>query len=148
MNDIILRSFIEADLPAILAIEESSFSSPWTRTAFLYELQNPHSRLTVAEREGEVVGYICCWDVADEVQILNVAVHPHFRRQGIADLLLRSALEDGQRSGVQSANLEVRGSNLPAIQLYKKLGFRQVGMRRGYYADGEDALLMILVFSP
>jgi ribosomal-protein-alanine N-acetyltransferase len=148
MGEIILRPFSEADLTTVLVIEESSFSSPWTKASFVHELQSPHSRLTVAERAGVVVGYICCWHVADEVQILNVAVHPGHRRQGIADFLLRSALAVGRQQGAQSANLEVRRSNLSAIQLYKKFGFREVAVRRGYYADGEDALILVSDFSP
>ena len=82
------------------------------------------------------------------MQILNIAVHASYRRQGVAELLLHHALEVGQQRGAQSANLEVRRSNLPALQLYKKFGFREVAVRRGYYADGEDALLMVRTFSP
>ncbi len=146
MNEIILRPLVEADLPAVLTIEESSFSSPWTRAAFVHELQSLHSCFTIAERVGVVLGYLCSWHVADEVQILNVAVETHSRRQGIAERLLRHVLEVGQRKGARSANLEVRRGNLPARQLYEKLGFREVAVRRGYYADGEDALLMVCHF--
>jgi ribosomal-protein-alanine N-acetyltransferase len=146
MNEINIRPLRETDLSAVLAIEEASFASPWTRAAFVRELQSPHSRLTVAECRGEVVGYVCCWDVVDEVQILDVAVHPDSRRQGIAALLLDSVLTVGRQRGAQSANLEVRRGNLPAIRLYQKFGFREVAVRRRYYADGEDALLMVAVF--
>ena len=148
MNDIILRPLAEADLPAVLMIEESSFSSPWTRAGFVHELQNPHSYSTIAERAGEVLGYLCSWHVADEVQILNIAVQTNSRRQGVAERLLRHVLEAGQRRGAQSANLEVRRGNLPARQLYEKFGFREVAVRRGYYADGEDALLMVCPLLP
>ena len=148
MNEIILRPLIEADLPAVLRIEESSFSSPWTRAAFVHELQSPHGCFTIAERAGVVVGYLCSWHVADEVQILNVAVEINSRRQGIAERLLRQMLEAGQGKGARSASLEVRRGNLPAKQLYEKLGFREVAVRRGYYADGEDALLMVCSFLP
>jgi len=147
MSEVILRPLTEADLTAVLVIEKSSFSAPWTKASFVHELQSSHSCLTVAEREGEVLGYLCCWYVADEVQILNIAVHVDHRRQGIAVLLLRSTLAVGRKQGAQSANLEVRRSNLPAIQLYKKLGFREVAVRQRYYADGEDALVMVSDFS-
>ena len=148
MSEIILRPLIEADLPAVLMIEESSFSSPWTRAAFVHELQSPHSCLTIAERAGNVLGYLCGWYVADEVQILNVAVQTNYRRQGVAERLLRYVLDVGQQKGAQSANLEVRRDNLPARQLYEKFGFREVAVRRGYYADGEDALLMVCPLFP
>lgn len=147
MTEILLRSLLEKDLPAVLAIEESSFLSPWTQASFLHELHSPHSQLMVAEQQGEVIGYVCCWYVADEVHILDIAVHPQSRRQGAGERLLQHALVVGQQKGAQSANLEVRRSNLPAIALYEKFGFRQVAVRRGYYTDGEDALLMVCQFS-
>lgn len=147
MTELLLRPLAEEDLPAVLAIEEASFLSPWTRSSFLHELSGLHSQLTVAERHGEIVGYLCCWHVADEVQILDIAVHPDFRQQGIGERLLRHAFVVGRRKGAQSANLEVRRSNLPAIALYKKLGFREAAIRQRYYANGEDALLMVCDFS-
>jgi ribosomal-protein-alanine N-acetyltransferase len=147
MTEIFLRALVEGDLPTVLAIEETSFLSPWTRTSFLHELHSPHSQLTAAEQEGKVIGYMCCWYVADEVHILNIAVCPESRRQGVGERLLRHALVVGQQKGAQSANLEVRRSNLSAIALYEKFGFRQVAVRRGYYTNGEDALLMVRHFS-
>lgn len=146
MTELLLRPLVEEDLPAVLAIEETSFLSPWTRSSFLHELSGPHSQLTVAERHGEIVGYLCCWHVADEVQILDIAVHPDFRRQGIGERLLRHAFVSGQRKGAQSANLEVRRGNLPAIALYKKFGFREAAIRQRYYTNGEDALIMVCDF--
>jgi ribosomal-protein-alanine N-acetyltransferase len=146
LNEIILRPLVEEDLAAVLAIEETAFASPWTRASFLQELQSSHSHLTVAERQGQVIGYVCCWHVADEVQILDIAVHPVCRRQGVGECLLRHALASGQHHGALSANLEVRCSNLAAIALYKKLGFCEAGVRPRYYADGEDALVMICRF--
>lgn len=147
IDDFVLRPLLEADLLAVLAIEETAFLSPWTHASFLHELQSPHSQLTVAERQGEVIGYLCCWYVADEVQILNIAVHPGWRHQGVGECLLRHALVAGQQKGAQSANLEVRRSNRPAIALYEKFGFREVAVRQRYYANGEDALLMVCVLS-
>ena len=143
MTDILLRPFAETDLPAVLVIEEASFFSPWTREAFLHELHSAHSRLTVAERRGEVVGYMCCWYVADEVQILDIAVHLEARRQGIGERLLCHALTIGRQKGARSAHLEVRRSNLPARALYEKLGFSVVAARQRYYSDSEDALVLL-----
>lgn len=147
MKETLLRPLAEDDLPAVLAIEEASFLSPWTRAAFLHELHSPHSQITVAERDGQIIGYLCCWYVADEVHILDIAVESASRQQGVGERLLRHALLVGQRQGAQSANLEVRWSNLPARALYKKFGFSEVAVRRRYYANGEDALLMLCPLS-
>jgi ribosomal-protein-alanine N-acetyltransferase len=148
MSEITLRLLVEADLSSVLAIEEASFPSPWSRTSFIHELQNPHSRLTIAEQRGQVIGYLCCWYVVDEIHILDVAVHPEHRRQGVGERLLSHAFIEGKARGALSAHLEVRRSNVAAIALYEKLGFRSVAVRRRYYRNGEDALLMVCSFSP
>jgi len=142
MDSIILRPMVEEDLSTVLAIEEASFLSPWMQASFVYELHNPHGTLTVAEHQEQVLGYLCCWYVADEVQILDIAVHPNYRRRRIGERLLRYALETGRQRGAQSAHLEVRCSNSSAIALYQKFGFAEIAVRRRYYANGEDALLM------
>jgi [ribosomal protein S18]-alanine N-acetyltransferase len=133
------------DLDEVLAIERASFTMPWSRGAFLYELQqNRVARCWVARGgEGEVVGYLCLWEVADEVHITNVAVRPDARCQGVASALLRSVLDDGRGRGFKIVVLEVRPSNHHALSLYESFGFRVVGRRHGYYYDtGEDALVM------
>ena len=133
------------DLDEVLAIERASFTMPWSRGAFLYELQqNRVARCWVARvGAGEVIGYLCLWEVADELHITNVAVRPETRRQGVARALLRSVMEDGRRRGFKMVVLEVRPSNGHALSLYESFGFRVVGRRHGYYYDtGEDALVM------
>jgi [ribosomal protein S18]-alanine N-acetyltransferase len=90
-----------------------------------------------------VVGYLCLWEVADEVHITNVAVRPDVRRHGIAKGLLRTVLDDARTRAFKIVVLEVRPSNEHALTLYESFGFRVVGRRRGYYYDtGEDALVM------
>ena len=132
------------DLDSVLAIERVSFSTPWSRGAFVYELnQNQVARSWVARASGEVVGYLCLWEVGPEVHITNLAVHPTWRRHGIARTLLGTILEDARRRGVTQALLEVRPSNTEARGLYERFGFRMIGRRKGYYPDtGEDALVM------
>jgi ribosomal-protein-alanine N-acetyltransferase len=133
------------DLDEVLAIERASFTMPWSRGAFLYELQqNRVARCWVVRvGAGEVIGYLCLWEVADELHITNVAVRPDTRRQGVARALLRSVMEDGRRRGFKMVVLEVRPSNRHALSLYESFGFRVVGRRHGYYYDtGEDALVM------
>jgi len=133
------------DLDEVLAIERASFSMPWSRGAFLYEMQqNRVARCWVARDEiTQVTGYLCLWEVADEIHITNVAVRPSLRRQGIARSLLRTVLEDARARRFKMVVLEVRPSNQHAVSLYESFGFRVVGRRRGYYYDtGEDALVM------
>lgn len=143
MGNTFLRPLVEADLPAVLAIEEASFLAPWSRASFVHELHNSHSRLTAAEQDGHVIGYLCCWYVVDEIHILDIAVHPAHRRHGVGARLLGHAMTEGKRQGACSANLEVRKSNLAAIALYERFGFQSVTVRARYYSDGEDALVMV-----
>ena len=135
---------LPADLADVLVIERASFSMPWSRGAFLYEIeQNQVARCWVGREDGRIVGYICLWDVADELHVTNVAVHPDARRRGIARALLESVFAHARAAGSRMVLLEVRPSNTEAIALYDSFGFHVVGRRRGYYYDsGEDALVM------
>jgi ribosomal-protein-alanine N-acetyltransferase len=133
------------DLDEVLAIERVSFTMPWSRGAFLYEMQqNRVARCWVArDDDGHVAGYLCLWEVADEVHITNVAVRPNARRRGIARALLSSVLDNARACAFKVVVLEVRPSNQHALTLYESFGFRVVGRRHGYYYDtGEDALVM------
>jgi [ribosomal protein S18]-alanine N-acetyltransferase len=133
------------DLDEVLAIERASFTMPWSRGAFLYEMQqNRVARCWVArDDDGHVAGYLCLWEVADEVHITNVAVRPSARRRGIARALLGSVLDNARARVFKVVVLEVRPSNQHALTLYESFGFRVVGRRHGYYYDtGEDALVM------
>jgi ribosomal-protein-alanine N-acetyltransferase len=141
-----------ADLDAVLQIECASFHTPWSRQAFLHELErNRVAALWVARAVGVgdasgaavVVGYLCLWAVADEVHVTNLAVHPEWRGGGVGRFLLGSLLAQHRAIGARRALLEVRPGNAEARRLYEGLGFREVGRRRGYYVDtGEDALIL------
>lgn len=137
-----LRLFVESDLPQVLEIEQASFPSPWKGEFFLKDLHHPHGWLWVAEKEGTIVGYLCGWLIADEGEILKVAVHPSYRRCGVGKSLAEEAIRVAGQHGVWTLHLEVRVSNASAIALYKLCGFHEVGSRRRYYENGEDALLM------
>jgi len=133
------------DLDQVMRIEEVSYSSPWSRAAFVRELQdNATADYIVAEiPEYGVVGYCGLWLLLDEAHVTNVAVHPDFRRRGIATELLRVAARRAVARGVASLTLEVRPSNGVARQLYTRLGFIARGRRKRYYSDtGEDAIIM------
>jgi ribosomal-protein-alanine N-acetyltransferase len=132
------------DLDEVLLIERASFSLPWSRGAFVYEMeQNQVARCLVVREEERVLGYICLWEVADELHVTNIAVHPAARRRGLARAMLAQVMDEARRRSTRIVVLEVRPSNVEARALYDSLGFRVVGRRRGYYYDtGEDALVM------
>ena len=137
-----LRQAFPADLPLLSALELKSQRHPWSAELFRGEFENPHSRIDLLALEGEVLGYICYHSLADEVSIINLATLPVFRRRGVARRLLWSALHASGQEPVERAFLEVRAGNHAALALYESLGFRVVGRRKGYYRDGEDALVM------
>jgi [ribosomal protein S18]-alanine N-acetyltransferase len=129
----------------ILAIEEASFSSPWTREMYLAELNNAGvSYFYLAKTPpGDAVGFCSFWHVLEELHINNLAVLPAYRRSHIGTALLQRVLQDGAGLGAMRATLEVRRSNEPARMLYEKFGFSVVGVRRGYYSHPtEDALVL------
>ena len=137
------------DLDEILAIERASFTNPWSREAFAYELrENRVAHLWVVRAPDDagrlqIVGYCCLWLIRDEAHVTNFAVHPTRRHQGIGRQLLGTLLEHYRQQGASRAALEVRVGNDEARRLYEGFGFRRVGLRKGYYFDtGEDALLM------
>ncbi|BDV43224.1 ribosomal-protein-alanine acetyltransferase [Geotalea uraniireducens] len=135
------------DLDEVIAIEAESFSRPWNRDHFAAELQSPHSfPLAARNADGRIAGYICPMLVHDEGEILDVAVAPGYRGQGIGRQLLQRALGDLRQRGAAVVMLEVRISNMPAIELYRRAGFSESGSRKRYYENGEDALLMTYHF--
>jgi [ribosomal protein S18]-alanine N-acetyltransferase len=140
---ILSRPMRPEDLPQVINIAHLSFSSPWSRSSFLQEFDNSFSRMLVVENNDQVTGYLCCWCVADEVHVLNVAVHPGYRRRGIARGLMEEILLEARKEKAKTVSLEVRKGNLAAVSLYHHLGFHQIGVRRRYYENGEDALLMV-----
>jgi ribosomal-protein-alanine N-acetyltransferase len=147
--DLALRRMAPRDLDQVLVIERS-FRAPWTRDMFLQELrQTDLSEALVAETGGRIAGYVLWWYVADEVHIVNVAVHESYRRNGVARRLLHEVFERARASGMSIATLEVRYSNAPAIHLYESLEFTKIAIRKSYYADnGEDALVMLKFLRP
>ena len=125
----------------IMAIESMSFASPWSEISFINEIKKPYSILLVGVAEIHVVGYIIAWLVAGEIHIANLAVHPEYRRHGIAEALVDQVMR--LCKGAVWIELEVRKSNRPARALYRKLGFQKIGLRKRYYeTEGEDALIM------
>ncbi len=143
-----LRPMRRSDLEGVLAIEQRVFPQPWSRGFFEKELAASQARCMVAFRaDGEsdrLVGYTVSWRVLDEVHVLNVAVHADHRGASIGRQLLEHVLDDGRATGARVVYLEVRAGNVPARRLYRRLGFRDLGVRRSYYGPGQDAIVMEL----
>lgn len=148
LDDISVCPMTERDLEQVLAIENDAFPLPWTRNHFLDELKSPHSFPLVALGQDVVVlGYVCSMHLLDEGHILDVAVRKDFCGRRVGRLLVETALRMCREKGADFVSLEVRPSNVAAISLYLRLGFAEVGRRKGYYENGEDALLMEYLFN-
>lgn len=132
----------EADLTSVLTIESASQAHPWTAQQFVDELNNEVSSINLYCCDGEPAAFLCSWLIAGELQIQNIAVAPGFRRRGIAVRLMQFVIERSRQDGLDAVWLEVRSGNHAAITLYRGLGFKTVDCRKGYYHDGEDALIM------
>lgn len=137
------------DLDRVVEIEKDGFRHPWSRDLLERELSHAWSTVLLATEDagrGEVIlGFIVFWLVHDEVHVLNIATALEARRRGIGRALMEAAAEAGRGRSATLATLEVRRSNLPAIALYRALGYRQIGVRPNYYTDeGEDAIVMLL----
>jgi ribosomal-protein-alanine N-acetyltransferase len=159
----IVQPMTLADLDQVMAIEQLSFSAPWSRRAYEYEItQNEYSTMLVARatpplkrgmpgllhrlgilRSSPALGYAGAWLLVDEIHLSTIAVHPQWRGWGLGELLLLTVLERGGQQGARRATLEVRVSNVAAQGLYHKYGFEIVASQRRYYADNnEDAYIM------
>jgi len=138
-----LRPLVYADLPSVLAIERRSFATPWSLAMFVLELSKPSGICIAAAGRDGLAGYLVCSRYADVWHLMNVAVDPDRRREGIASDLLGRLFE--QVGAGARLTLEVRTSNSGAIEMYRGFGFEVAGERRRYYQDtGEDALIMWL----
>ncbi len=133
----------EQDLDQVLQIEHATFPNPWRRSFFLSDIHRPDGLCIVAENESRVVGYLIAWGRI-EVHIANIAVAAEWRNQGIGTTLMQEALNFAHRQQAESVFLEVRVSNTGAQRFYRRFGFVPTYVRRGYYENGEDALIMEL----
>lgn len=133
------------DVKAVHAIELATFPTPWTLDSFYYEMtENQYAHYLIAENEaGEIIGFCGVWLVIDAAQITNVAVVESVRGQGVGEGLMREAMRVAKEANMDVMSLEVRVTNTVAQNLYRKLGFLDGGIRKGYYSDNqEDALVM------
>ncbi len=141
-----IREMKESDLEEVLAIERVSFADPWSRRLFKETLQFPHSvNFVLQGAAGAVLGYINFYLIGEEGHLLNLAIHPNWRKKGLAAQLLDHAIGFLKLKHAAHFFLEVRESNRDAILLYSKFGFQQIGRRKRYYVEtNEDALVMHL----
>lgn len=139
----IIRKMTLQDAPAVADLEKLCFSDPWSEKSIASEVNNPLSYWLVAEENGEIAGYVGSQSVLDAADMMNLAVNPDYRRKGIGKALIDALTQHLMENNVIALLLEVRVSNLPAIALYEKLGFVQVGRRPKYYHNPrEDALIL------
>ncbi len=130
-------------VPQVAALERECFSDPWSEQSLAGELDNPLSLWLVCQVDGEVWGYVGSQTVLGETDMMNVAVLPWARRQGIAQRLILALVAQLKQQGSHCLSLEVRPSNTPAVALYQGLGFSQVGRRPNYYRHPkEDGLIL------
>ena len=132
----------ESDLDLVLRIEQTCFPRAWTRAHFHAEIGSEHATPVVAELDGRVAGYLCLTVLLDEAEILDVAVDPALQRSGIGAALLTWTCDEAVRQGATLLRLEVRATSAPAIALYERFGFQRSGLRKAYYEDNIDAILM------
>ena len=138
-----IRRMTPADIATVVQIDTAAgILLPWSPNAYARELLKQTTYCWVVEVEDRLAGSLTFWDVAGEGEIANVAVHPDFWRQGIGRALVKTALEKAAELGMERVMLEVRAGNEPAQTLYRAFGFTEDGRRKGYYANGEDAILM------
>ena len=138
-----IRTMELQDVPQIAELEKVCFSDPWSEKSIVSELDNPLSCWLVAVSGEQVVGYVGSQTVLDGSDMMNIAVSPDFRRKGIAESLIEALISFLHERGSRCLILEVRASNVPAIALYGKLGFLEIGRRRNYYRNPkEDALIL------
>ena len=148
MADYEISLMTEADIDGMHAIEEATFASPWSRKSIEDELTNPCARYLVAREGDEVIGYAGMWLVIDEGHVTNVAVREDKRGIGLGKELMKRLIQLAADSGMIWMTLEVRRSNKVAQNLYHSFGFIDVGYRKRYYENNEDALLMGLEHLP
>lgn len=128
----------------IVAVERQCFSHSWSKASVMTELEAEHSVGFVVEMHEKTVGFCLLSVIAGEASVLRIAVLPEYRRCGIGNRLLKAALNEAKNRDAEQAFLEVRAENEAAKQLYRSLGFQEFSIRKGYYRDGEDAVMMRL----
>lgn len=141
--EVIVRRMTAADVPGVARLEASNFSMPWSEKAFYEQLNNEYALYMVAVYDEILIGVCGLLESFEEADICNVSVESSYQNKGVAFKMLNVLMEEGARRGIIAFTLEVRAGNSKAIHLYKKLGFKEAGIRPGFYErPKEDALIM------
>ncbi|MFA6849629.1 MAG: ribosomal protein S18-alanine N-acetyltransferase [Selenomonadaceae bacterium] len=142
---ITFRKMVKEDAAGVEIVEKASFGMPWSRQSFWEAAVNKDAYYLLALDKNEIIGYAGTWLVADEAHIMNVAIAPMHRTMGLGRKMMEELIRIVKEKGVTAMTLEVRPSNTVARKLYEKMGFKSVGLRKGYYEDNkEDAMIMWL----
>ena len=143
MNALTFRAMTRDDADAVAELESKCFAMPWSREDFWREATNELATYIVGELDGKLVAYAGAWVSFNQAEVMNVAVEPELRGQGVGTILFGELVKAVKLRGATAITLEVRPSNTAAIKLYESFGLKSVGRRKGYYLDnGEDALIM------
>lgn len=145
MSEITSGLMTADDVDAVHEVEVLSFAAPWSKDSFLREVnENKCARYVVLRDDGRAIAYAGVWFILDEAHITNIAVHPDYRGKGLGTRVVGEMIQLAADSGMNWMTLEVRRSNAAAQHLYHKFGFIDVGYRKRYYENNEDALIMVL----
>lgn len=145
VNPVPIRAARQEDAERIVTIDQASFSHPWAPHVMreaVEKAQNGEYIALIAENEDELCGFVIAWTVRDEGEIATIAVDAKWRGQGLGKRLLEAALHEAARRGAEAMFLEVRPGNADARHLYESCGFATVGLRKKYYSNGDDAIIM------
>lgn len=137
------RRMEQEDAAGVEVVEKASFAIPWSRQSFWEEVANDKTYYLLALDNDKIIGYVGAWLLLDEAHITNVAIMPEYRGRGIGTQMMVEFIRIVKERGITAMTLEVRPSNKVALVLYDRLGFKSVGLRKGYYQDnGESAMIM------
>lgn len=145
MNFLTIAPLVEALLPGAVALDQRCLGGLWTEDGYRREIDSPNSDLLMVQTKAEqpqMIGLGCLWSILEEAHITILAIDPSYQRQGLGQALLLALLKSAWKRGLEWATLEVRASNQGAIALYQRFGFQEVGRRRKYYDNSEDALIL------
>ncbi len=144
LNSVDIRPATKEDIQSLLEIEKLCFLAPWNEKGIAYELnENPVSVFYVLEYQNKVIGFIDYWHTFDSATLAQIAVHPDYQKQHLADMLMDEMISDCHAKKVEFITLEVRVNNSKAINLYKKHNFENILVKPHYYTNGDDAYYMI-----
>ena len=137
----IIRKMTKKDISSAVAVDDKAFNKPWSDTSFADEIGKDYAHYFVCQDETEIIGYVGIWCLYETAELIRIAVNPSRQQKGVGKLLMTEILNCARDCGCERMLLEERCTNTPAQSLYRKFGFSEISVRKGYY-DGEDASIM------